>query len=170
VTDDSDVKVGATKIPGPSTRSQASVGSDTANNQLEVTTQNSIVSIQGSKGVGPCTPLPGELEWWPAYLGMMSNRLGWEANVSMSPFAGDSASDGVQVSRSLFPSVPCSDRRASIDNAQSPAQSPTPIQQYLYPPLQTKEPCQQFVRNDNTCRGVLVDRRAVPKRRMAVGL
>jgi hypothetical protein len=151
VTGDSDVKVGATKIPRRSTRSQASVGSDTANNQLEVTTQNSIVSSQGSKGVEPCTLLPGELESSPAYFGDMSNRLGWEANVSVSPFAGDSGSDGVQVRRSLFPSVPCSDRRARIDNAQSPAQSPNPIEQYIHPPLQTKEPCQQFVRNDNTC-------------------
>jgi hypothetical protein len=152
VTDDSDVKVGATEIPGPSTRSQASVGSDTANNRLEAATQNSIVSSQGSKGVGSCTPLPGELESSPACLGIMSNQLGWEANVSMSPFAGGSGSDGVQVRRSLFPSVPSSDRRASIDIPQSPAQSPNPIQQYLYPPFQTKKPCQWFVRNDNTCR------------------
>ena len=49
----------------------------------------------------------------------MWNPFGWGENVLTDPLVADRAGEGVQVSPSLFPSVPYSDRWA--DNAQSPA-------------------------------------------------
>lgn len=145
---DSNVDVAAT-LPACFNRSQGSFGSDLGSNQLGVITHNGIGSNQGEKGIGPYRPLSGGLEGSPTYIGVGLNTWGWGGNTLMSPSGADTVSNGVQVSLSLFPSVRCCDRRASIDNAQSP----TPVQWCLRPPPRIKKPRQLFVRNDNICRG-----------------
>jgi hypothetical protein len=114
----SDVNVAAT-FPGPFDRPQGSVGSDFVNNQLGMTSHYGIGNSQGSDGVAPYILLSGGLEGSPAYVRGMSNRSGWEEALT-GPLVADRAGEGVHVSLSLFPSVPYSDRRASIENAQSP--------------------------------------------------
>ena len=143
---DSGVDVAAT-LPGLFTWSQGSFGSDLENNQLGATSQHSVWSNQGSKGIVPYVPLSRGLDGSPANAGVASNPLRWGANVLTAPLVPDGTSDGVQVSLSLFPSVRFSDKRASIDNAQFP----TPVQQCLRPPPRTKKPRQPFARNDNIC-------------------
>ena len=138
----------ATTLPGPLTRSQGSFGSDLGNDQPGATTQHSTGSNQGSKGIAPYIPVSGGLEGSPAYVGVVSNPLGWRANAPTGPHVADGVSDSVQVSLSLLPSVRCSDRRASIENALSP----TPVQQRPRPPPRTKKPRRLFVRNGNICR------------------
>ena len=110
---DSAVDVAAT-LPGPLTRLQGSVGSDLGNNQLEAITQHSIESNRDSKGIAPYIPLLGGLGRSPAELGSMSNSLGLGENVPTDPYAIGRASDGVQVSLSLLPSIRRSDQQASI--------------------------------------------------------
>ena len=143
---DSGVDVAAT-LPGLFTRSEGSFGSDLGNNQLGVTSQHSVWSNQGNKGIASYMLLSRGLDGSPANAGVVSNPLGWKANVLTAPLVADGTSDGVQVSLSLFPSVRFSDKRASIDNAQFP----TPVQQCLRPPPRTKKPRQPFARNDNIC-------------------
>ena len=143
----SGVDVAAT-VPGLFTRSQGSIGSDHGYNQLGVTTQHSVWSNQDNKGIAPYIPVSGGLEGSTVYAGVVSNPSGWRESVLTGPLVADGTSVGVQVSLSLFPSVRCSDRRASIDNAQPP----TPVQQCLRLPPRTKKPRQPFVRNGNICR------------------
>ena len=114
----------AAKLPGLYARPQGSVGSGFVNNRLRVTTQHSVGNTQGSKGVAPHVLSSGGLEGSPTYVRAMSNPLGWGVNSITGPFVADKASDGVQVSLSLFPSVPYGDRPASIENTRSP----TPVQ------------------------------------------
>ena len=141
---DGSVDIAAT-LPGPFTRRQGRLGSDFGNDQLGTTTQDSIGSNQGIKGIAPYIPVSGGLEGSPAYIGVVSNPLGWRTDVLTGPLGADEVSDGVQVSLSLFPSVRCSDRRASIDNTRPP----TPVQQCPRPPPRTEKPRQPFVRNGN---------------------
>lgn len=143
----SSVDVAAT-LPGRFTMSQGSFGSDLGNNQLGVITQNGIGSNQGDKGIVPYILLSGGLEGSPTYARVGSNTWGWEENILTSPSVADRVSDSVQVSLSLFPSVRCSDRQASIDNAQSP----TPVQRCLRSPPRTRKPRQPSVRNDDIYR------------------
>ena len=114
----------AATLPGPFARPQGSVVSDFVNNQLEVTTQHSIGNTQGNKRVAPCILLSGGLEGSPAYVRATSNPLGLGADIPTGRFVADRASDGVQVSFSLFLSVPYGDRWASIAHARTP----TPVQ------------------------------------------
>ena len=114
----------AAKLPGLYARPQGSVGSGFVNNQLRVTTQHSVGNTQGSKGVAPHIVSSGGLEGSPTYVSATSNPLGWEADILTGPFVAGRASDGVQVSFSLFLSVPYGDRWASIEHARSP----TPVQ------------------------------------------
>ena len=125
-------------LPGPIAGSQGSVGSNFVNNQLGATAQHGIGNSQGSKGDASYLLFPGRLEGSPACVRAMWNPFGWGENVLTDPLVADRAGEGVQVSLSLFPSVSYSDRRASIDNAQSQA----PVQQYLRPPSWTKKPHQ----------------------------
>ena len=113
---DSGVDAAAT-LPSPFTSSQGSFSSDLGSNQLGVLTQHSIGSSQGSQGIAPYGPLSGGLQGSPVCGRVETNPLGRRANVFAGPFVADRAGDGVQVSLSLFPSVRCSDKRASIDNA-----------------------------------------------------
>jgi len=112
------VNVAATP-PGPFASPQDSVGSNFVNNPLGATTQHSTGNSQGSKGDASYLLVPGRLKGSPACVRAMWNPFGWGENVLTDPLVADRAGEGVQVSPSLFPSVPYSDRWA--DNAQSPA-------------------------------------------------
>ena len=112
------------KLPGLYARPQGSVGGSSVNNQLRVTTQHSVGNTQGSKEVAPHILSSGGLEGSPTYVSAMSNPLGWGVNTLTGPSVADKASNGVQVSLSLFPSAPYGDRPASIENTRSP----TPVQ------------------------------------------
>ena len=87
---------------------------------MGMTTPLSIGNSQGSEGVAPYLLPSGGLEGSPVDVREIWNPLGWGEDVPTDLFVADSGDAGVQVSFSLSPAVPYSDRRASIDNARSP--------------------------------------------------
>lgn len=108
------------QIPG----SQAEVGSDILDNQLEGAVQQNTGSRQDSRGVASYLPLPGGLGGSPAEIGSTSNSLGLGVNVPTDLYDMGRSSDRVQVSRSLLPSV----RRRDLpgEHRQCPWPNPNP--------------------------------------------
>lgn len=104
------MNVATTNLLGQFPGSQAGVGSDILGNQLEAVVQQSIESRQDSRVVASYLPLSGGLGGSPAEIGSPSNSLGLGANVPTDPYDMGRASDGVQVSLSLLPSVRRSDQ------------------------------------------------------------
>ena len=97
---DSGGNVAMPKLPAQITESQASVHSDSMNNQLGKTVQHSIGGGQGSRGVASYPPLSAGLGGLPAIVGMASNTSGLGADVPIDLYSTDTASGIVQVGSS----------------------------------------------------------------------
>ena len=104
------MSVATANLLGQFPGSQVGVVADILDNQLEAAVQQSVESRQDSRGVESYLQLSGGLGGSPAGIGSSSNPSGLGVNGPTDPYDMSTASDGVQVSLSLLPSIHRSDQ------------------------------------------------------------
>jgi hypothetical protein len=134
-----------TELPG---QISGGVGNNIMDTQLGMICQYSTGSSQGSREIASYPPLSGGLGGSPVDASITLNALGLGENWPTNPYATDSTSEGVQVSRPCFPLYRAVIDRARIGNALDP----TRIQQWLRPPSRSNELHQWFAWRDILCK------------------